>query len=59
MRRGENKRIFVFMLVDSERKLFVAQLLQLTRQNEIRSAQEIQLVLVHGDGVQGARQEIF
>jgi len=51
--------MILLMLVDSERKLFVAQLLHLTRKNDVRSAQEVQLVLVHGDGVQGARQEIF
>lgn len=47
------------MLVDSERKLFVAQLLHLTRQNDVGSAQEIQFVLVHGDGVQGLCQKLF
>jgi len=51
--------MILLMLVNPERKLFVAQLLDLTRENEIRSAQEIQFVLVHGDGMQGARQEIF
>ena len=54
--RGESKRICVFILVESERKLFVAQLLDFTRQNNVRSAQEIQLVLVHGDRVQGLCQ---
>ncbi len=47
------------MLVDSERKLFVAQLLDFTRQNDVRSAQEIQLVLMRGDGVQGLRQKVL
>ena len=47
------------MLVDSERKLFVPQLLHFTRQNEVCSAQEIELVLVHGDRVQGFAQKIF
>jgi hypothetical protein len=47
------------MLVSSERKLFVAELLQLTSQNKVRAAQEIQLVLVRGDSVQGFRQKIF
>jgi hypothetical protein len=47
------------MLVDSERKLFVTQLLHLTRKNNVRPAQEIELVLVHGDGVQSLGQEVF
>jgi len=51
--------MILLMLVDSERKLFVAQFLHLTRKNDVRSAQKVQLVLVHGDGVQGARKEIF
>jgi len=51
--------IILLMLVDSERKLFVAEFLHLTRQNNVRAAQEIQLVLVRGDGVQGLRQKIF
>ena len=51
--------MILLMLVDSERKLFVAQFLHLTRENDVRSTQEIQLVLVHGDGVQSARQKIF
>ena len=51
--------MILLMLVDSERKLFVAQLLDFTRQNNVRSAQEIQLVLVHSDRVQCTRQEIF
>lgn len=51
--------MILLMLVDSERKLFVAQLLDLTCENEIRSAQEIEFVLMHGDGVQGAREKIF
>ncbi len=46
-------------LVNPKRKLFVAQLLDLTCENEIRSAQEIKFVLMHGDGVQGAREKIF
>ena len=51
--------MILLMLVDSKRKLFVAQLFKLTRQNDVRSAQEIQLVLMRGDGVQGLRQEVF
>ena len=51
--------MILLMLVDSERKLFVAQFLHLTRKDEIRSAQEIEFVLMHGDGVQGAREKIF
>ena len=51
--------MILLMLVSSERKLFVAELLQLTSQNKVRAAQEIQLVLVRGDSVQGFRQKIF
>ena len=51
--------MILLMLVDSERKLFVAQFLHLACKDEIRSAQEIQFVLVHGDRVQCTRQEIF
>ena len=51
--------MILLMLVDSERKLFVAQFLHLTRKNEIRSAQKVQLVLMHGDGVQGLCQKLF
>jgi hypothetical protein len=47
------------MLVDSERKLFVPQLLHFTRQNDVCSTQEVQLVLVHGDRVQSLAQKIF
>ena len=51
--------IILLMLVDSERKLLVAQLFNFTRQNDVRSAQEVEFVLVRGDGVQGLRQEVF
>jgi len=51
--------MILLMLVDSERKLFVAELLHLTRQNNVCSTQEVQLVLVHSDGVQGLTQKIF
>lgn len=45
--------MILLMLVDSERKLFVPQLLKLTRKDNVGSAQEIEFVLVHVDGVQG------
>jgi len=51
--------MILLMLVNSERKLFITKLLDFTRENDVRSTQEIQLVLVHGDGVQSARQKIF
>lgn len=51
--------MILLMLVSSERKLLIAQLLKLTRQNDVGAAQEIQLVLVRGDGVQGLRQKVF
>ena len=51
--------MILLMLVDPVRKLFVTQFLHFTRQNEIRSAQKIQFVLVHGDGVQSAREKIL
>ncbi len=51
--------MILLMLVDSERKLLVAQLFNFTRQNDVRSAQEVEFVLVRGDGVQGLRQEVF
>ena len=51
--------MILLMLVDSVRKLFVAQLLHLTRKNDVRSAQKIQLVLVHGDGVKRLLQQIL
>lgn len=51
--------IILLMLVDSERNLLVTHRLHFTRKNNVRSAKDVQLVLVSGDGVQGARQEIF
>ena len=51
--------IILLMLVDSERKLFVAELLHLTRKNDVGSAQHIEFVLVHGDRVQSLAQKIF
>ena len=51
--------IILLMLVDSERNLLIAHCLHFTRKNNVRSAKDVQLVLVRGDGVQGARQEIF
>lgn len=50
--------MILLMLVDSERNLFVAQLLHLTRENDVRAAKEIQLVLVHGDCVQRLFQDV-
>jgi hypothetical protein len=52
--------IIIFpMLVDSERKLLIAHCLHFTRKNNVRSAQEVQLVFMRGDGVQGLRQDFF
>lgn len=57
--RGENKRMCVFMLVDSERNLLITHCLHFTRKNNVGSAQEVQLVFVRGDGVQGLGQKLF
>ena len=54
---GENNCIF--MLVDSERNLLVTHGLHFTRKDKACSTQEVQLVLVRGDGVQGLREKLF
>ena len=51
--------MILLMLVNSEREFFVAQLLNLARENDVRSAQEIELMLVHGDRVQRFAQKVF
>ena len=51
--------MILLMLVNSERKLFVAELLHFTRKNDVRAAQHIKFMLVHRDRVQGLRQKVF
>jgi len=51
--------MILLMLVQSEGYLFVFHRAQLYGERSRNTAQEIEFVLVHGDGVQGARQEIF
>lgn len=51
--------MILLMLVDSERKLFVAQFFQFACQRDVHAAHHIELVLVHGDSVQGARQDVL
>ena len=51
--------IILLMLVDSERNLLIAHCLHFTRKDNVGSAQEVQLVFVRGDGVQGLRQDFF
>jgi hypothetical protein len=52
--------IIIFpMLVDSERKLLIAHCLHFTRKDNAGSTQEVQFVLVRGDGVQGLREKLF
>jgi hypothetical protein len=47
------------MLVESKGDLFVFHRAQLYGERSRNTAQEIQLVLVHGDGVQSLGQEVF
>ena len=51
--------IILLMSIDSERNLLVAHCLHFTRKNNVGSAQEVHLVFVRGDGVQGLGQKLF
>ncbi len=51
--------MILLMLVDSERKLFVAQFFQFVCHRDVHAAKHIHFMLVCGDGVQGLRQDVF
>jgi hypothetical protein len=51
--------MILLMLVDPKRKLFVAELFNLTRQNDVRATKKIELMLVHCDRVESLAQKIF
>jgi hypothetical protein len=51
--------MILLMLVDSERKLFVAQFFQFACHRDVHAAKHIHFALVHCDGVQGLRQKVF
>lgn len=51
--------MILLMLVYSECDLVIFDFVQLYRKRGRNATQKIEFVLVHGDGVQGARQKIF